>query len=151
LTGGAKSGSDRAWLAAICALIAVGLCLHARTIGYPFVDWDDTQQVVENPWIRSVSLEHLAAIFSQRVLAAATVLGTAGYMHFALVYLGQNRLEDALRATDRAIETARVEPLFPNDMAKRMAIRGIALERLHRPADAVEAWKAALVIDPDDA
>ena len=51
--------------AAVCTLVAVGLCLYARTIGYEFVHWDDTALVVENPWIRSLSLDHLTSIFTK--------------------------------------------------------------------------------------
>ncbi len=37
------------------------------------------------------------------------------------------------------------------DSAKLLWIRGVVLAKLDRPADAVEAWKAAVVFDPDNA
>ncbi|HKA15824.1 MAG TPA: hypothetical protein VKH41_12450, partial [Myxococcota bacterium] len=68
-----------------------------------------------------------------------------------IVYLEQNRLEDALGATDRAVQAARSSPPPPRDSARLLWIRGVVLAKLDRPADAEQAWKAALVFDPDNA
>jgi tetratricopeptide (TPR) repeat protein len=82
------------------------------------------------------------------VLTEAPALGSAGYMDLAFLYLREGRAEDALRATDRALEVTRVQPLAPPDRAKLLAIRGNALAQLHRPADAVAMWKESLALDP---
>src|SRR5262249_3294339 len=79
MSGGAAEGfAGRA--AAACALAPVALCLYARTVGYEFLDWDDTAQVLENPWIRSLSLEHLAAIFSRPVVDSYFPLQSISFM-----------------------------------------------------------------------
>jgi len=54
-----------AWTA--LPLFALGAALYARTLGYGFLNWDDTYYVRENPWIRGLSVEHLQAIFTRPV------------------------------------------------------------------------------------
>jgi tetratricopeptide (TPR) repeat protein len=77
---GAMALSPRARAVAACALFAIGLCLYGRTLHYDFVDWDDTAQVVENPWIRSLSLDHLESIFTQPVVASYFPLQSVTFM-----------------------------------------------------------------------
>src|SRR5207244_8193937 len=88
---------------------------------------------------------------AERVLTRADALGSAGHMFLALLYLRKDRFEDALRATDKATAAERIQPLEPKDPWKPMHMRGAALAGLNRPTEAVEAWKAALVLDPENA
>ena len=70
----------RARAVATCLLVAIGLGLYARTPGYEFLDWDDAEQVVNNPWIRSLSIEHLVAMFSQPVVGSYFPLQSLSFM-----------------------------------------------------------------------
>lgn len=49
------------------ALLAFAIALYARTLRYEFVNWDDPYYVIDNSWIRGLSLDHLRAIFTRRV------------------------------------------------------------------------------------
>jgi len=40
------------------------LLLYARTIGFPYTNWDDTQYLTGNPYLRGWSFEHLRHLFS---------------------------------------------------------------------------------------
>jgi hypothetical protein len=73
-------GAERSRAIPALALFALGLVLYARALGFEFVDWDDTAQVVENPWIRSLTLEHLRSIFSQPVLDSYFPLQSVSFM-----------------------------------------------------------------------
>ena len=77
---GAAHGAGRASAVAAVALFALGFALYARTLGYEFVGWDDPAEVVDNPWIRSLSFENLAAIFSEPVLDAYFPLMSVSFM-----------------------------------------------------------------------
>src|SRR5262245_49816137 len=58
-----------AWTAlAGLAVFAVGAALYAPTLHYEFVNWDDQIYVLDNPWIRSLSFNHLQAIFGSAYL-----------------------------------------------------------------------------------
>ncbi len=50
------------------ALLGLATALYARTLHYAFVNWDDPDYVLDNPWIRALSLDHLEAIFTRGVL-----------------------------------------------------------------------------------
>lgn len=51
------------WLKICSALIfGVGVALYARTLGYEFLDWDDSFYVVQNPWIQEFSWESLSTL-----------------------------------------------------------------------------------------
>lgn len=88
---------------------------------------------------------------AERVLTGSETLGANGYLHLAIVYLEQNRVEDALRASDQAIALGRIRPPSPRDAAKLMWIHGVALAKLDRDEEAMRAWEAALRFDPDNA
>ena len=72
--------SPRTQRIAAGVLVVVGLCLYGRTIHFDFVDWDDIAQVVENPWIRSLSLDHLVSIFSQPIVSSYFPLQAVSFM-----------------------------------------------------------------------
>jgi tetratricopeptide (TPR) repeat protein len=74
-----SAGRASAWVAA-AVLFALGFALYARTLGYEFVNWDDPAEVVENPWIRAVTLENLESIFSEPILDAYFPLMTVSFM-----------------------------------------------------------------------
>lgn len=61
-------------------LFAVGFALYARTLGYEFVNWDDNAYVLENPWIREISLANLVALFTGPVLDSYFPLQSISYM-----------------------------------------------------------------------
>ena len=52
-------------LLAIGAVLAAALAANLQTIRYEFLNWDDSYYVLENPWIRSFSLENLSHIFTK--------------------------------------------------------------------------------------
>jgi len=74
-----SAGRASAWVAA-AVLFALGFALYARTLGYEFVNWDDPAEVVENPWIRAVTLENLESIFSEPILDAYFPLMSVSFM-----------------------------------------------------------------------
>jgi protein O-mannosyl-transferase len=88
---------------------------------------------------------------AERVLTKAEALGSAGYMYLALLHLRNERAEEALRATDRATAAERIQPLHPTDRSKLLYLRGSALAKLERRAEAAEAWRSALALDPSNA
>ena len=55
------------YAAALPALLVGGAAfiLYARTLFYPFLNWDDPDYVINNPWIRSWSWENLTNIFTK--------------------------------------------------------------------------------------
>ncbi len=156
-------GRSRAWNASVALLLTVPplVWFAERTWSYTPV-WQNS----ETFWTRAVATSRdgravtalSAALIRQarleeaeKVLTEATALGANGYLHLAIVYLEQNRIDDALGATDQAIARARVSPPPPADAAKLMWIRGVILAKLGRLDDAGEAWKAALIFDPEQA
>jgi hypothetical protein len=85
---------------------------------------------------------------AEQVLTESKTLGANGYLHLAILYLEQNRTDDALRASEQAIAIARIQTPTPTDASKLMWIRGVILAKLGRDAEAIAAWEAALVFDP---
>ena len=156
-------GRARAWnVAAASILTAVPFLWFALlTLSYTPV-WRNSESL----WTHAVRTSHddrAAAYLSvelirqgrfaeaERVLTQANALGSAGYMSLAFLHLRNDRAEEALRATDRAIEAERIQPLAPVDRAKLLTLRGSALAKLQRGAEAAEAWRSALALDPDNA
>jgi tetratricopeptide (TPR) repeat protein len=80
MSSGAARGADRNFVFAACALFALGVVLYARTLGFDFVEWDDTAEVVQNPAIRAFTLENLTAIFTRPVLDAYFPLMSVSFM-----------------------------------------------------------------------
>jgi protein O-mannosyl-transferase len=87
---------------------------------------------------------------AEQVLTRAPALGSAGHMYLAHLYLKKGRNEEALRETDLASAAERVQPLQPKDRSKLMHVRATALAKLKRSAEAMETWKTALALDPDN-
>ncbi|MGH7336696.1 MAG: hypothetical protein ACREI7_03885, partial [Myxococcota bacterium] len=56
------------------ALFAVAVALYARTLHYEFLNWDDPYYVIDNSWIRGLSLEHLRAMFTLPMEGLAGIL-----------------------------------------------------------------------------
>lgn len=68
--------------AVVRALLAAGvaIALYARTLSYPFLNWDDPDYVINNPWIRSVSWENLSNIFTKPYAANFLPVHLLSYM-----------------------------------------------------------------------
>ncbi|HKA16467.1 MAG TPA: tetratricopeptide repeat protein [Myxococcota bacterium] len=60
--------------------------LYAPTLHYAFVNWDDHVYVLENPWIRSLSLVHLQAIFGNEYLNNYLPLHLLSYLFDYLLW-----------------------------------------------------------------
>jgi len=88
---------------------------------------------------------------AEGVLTEAEVLGAAGYRALAFLLLREDRAEEALRATDRGIEAEHLQSVAPVDRAKLLTLRGSAFAKLQRRAEAAEAWRSALELDPGNA
>ncbi len=65
---------------AALALFALGTVLYARTLHYPFLNWDDPYYILDNPWIRGLSLEHLREIFTRPVLGGILPVHLLSYL-----------------------------------------------------------------------
>jgi tetratricopeptide (TPR) repeat protein len=65
---------------AAATLFALSLALYARTLGYEFLNWDDTAYVLDNPFIRELSLRNLFAVFTRPVLESFFPLQATSYM-----------------------------------------------------------------------
>jgi len=52
-------------VAALLAVLAVTAAVYARALSFPFINWDDTEYVVQNPDIRELSLPHLKKFFTR--------------------------------------------------------------------------------------
>jgi tetratricopeptide (TPR) repeat protein len=148
--------------------IVVAMMLTALPIAlYAFRTWNYTPawRNSESLWTRAVATSHrddrpataLSKVFLQqrrfaeaeRVLTAAPELGPIGYLHLAIAYQKQDRIDDALRACERGVASARRRPPAPEDAAKLMHLHGVLLAQRNRSDEAMEAWRAALVFDPD--
>lgn len=156
-------GRSRAWNRAVALTVTAVpvLWFAAHTRSYTPV-WRSTESL----WTYAVATSQddraaaaLAAELIQqsryeeaeRVLTRAPLLGSPGYMYLALLHLRKDRAAEALRATDRALEADRTQPLLPKDRSKLLYMRGSAFAELQRPAEAASAWREALEIDPTNA
>src|SRR5215813_7603065 len=71
---------------AVLALFVSSFALYAPTLHYAFVNWDDHVYVLENPWIRSLSLVHLQAIFGNEYLNNYLPLHLLSYLFDYLLW-----------------------------------------------------------------
>ncbi len=50
------------------ALVALSLTLYGRSLGYEFLNWDDSAYVLHNPWIREATWDNFIALLGNPVL-----------------------------------------------------------------------------------
>lgn len=69
-------------MAALCsgAAAALAIALYFPARSYQFLNWDDTTYVVNNPWIRALSFENIAHIFTKPYFANFLPLHLLSYM-----------------------------------------------------------------------
>ena len=87
---------------------------------------------------------------AERVLRSAPELGANGHLHLAIVYMKQDRVAEALSATDEALRLSGLQTPRPQDLAKLLWLRGVVLSRLGRGDEAVAAWEQAVAADPEN-
>jgi tetratricopeptide (TPR) repeat protein len=85
---------------------------------------------------------------AEKFLTSARTLGPESTIDLALVYLAQNRIDDALAAADRARDATREHPELRGEEAQALWVRGLALVKAERLDEAAEAWKQVLERDP---
>ena len=87
------------------AILALTGLVHAREFGNPFLFFDDPQNVLDNPPIRALTLEHLKIYFSTPLLGMYSPLV---YLSFALDYAIGGFDTTAYHATNLALHLINV-------------------------------------------
>ncbi|HTL47553.1 MAG TPA: tetratricopeptide repeat protein [Verrucomicrobiae bacterium] len=103
----AEPVSRKQHLIAAGVLLLFTLCLYARTISYPFSNWDDQEYVVDNPDIRSMSSENVHRFFTKSyvgIYAPLTMLSLAGdYQLYHFNAIGYHATNLALHAANAVL------------------------------------------------
>src|SRR3954467_7130207 len=89
----------------IAAILALTALVHAREFGNPFLFFDDPQNVLDNPPIRALTLQHLGTYFSTPLLGMYSPLV---YLSFALDYAIGGFDTSAYHATNLALHLTNV-------------------------------------------
>ncbi len=85
---------------------------------------------------------------AESVLRTAPALGANGHLHLAIVHMKRDEVEAALAETEEALRLTGIQTPRPQDLAKLLWLRGVALGRLGRGDEAVAAWEEAVRADP---
>src|SRR5690349_15648521 len=89
----------------MAAILAVTALVHAPEFGNPFLFFDDPQNVLDNPPIRALTLEHLRTWFTTPLLGMYSPLV---YLSFALDYAVGGFDTTAYHATNLALHLINV-------------------------------------------
>jgi hypothetical protein len=86
---------------------------------------------------------------AEKLLTSGRPTTASGLIHLAVAHLGQNRIDDALADTDRALAAVREEPGARSHETRALWVRSVVLVRAERVDEAAAIWKMLLERDPD--